>query len=299
MTDNPSGATDNACYRTPRAPAKPALTLCKQDEFLLNAWLHGRPATTARAYRADLQAFLRHSGKPLADTTLADLQAWDTALAAQAPASRARRLAAVRSLLAYAHKLGAVSSDPGRQMRVSKSTAGAPRALSETDVQRMIAAEPEPRRRAALRLLYVTGVRNAELCALRWRDLGATRKGGAEARITGKGGKLRTVLIPQAVWAELRELAPAARPDDAVIAARDGTPIRPRALHRLVRRAARRIGLAAVSPHWLRHAHASHALDRGAPVHVVQQGLGHASLNTTTRYLHVRTGDSAGAYLPA
>jgi site-specific recombinase XerD len=234
----------------------------------------------------------------LAAIGVPELQAWDTSLAASAPASRSRRLAAVRSMLAYGLRLGCLTIDPGRQIRVAKSTAGALRVLSESDVQRMIGAETDARSKVALRVLYVTGLRNAELCGLRRRDLVATKKGG-EVRFVGKGSKIRTVAIPTAVWRELLDLMPGAKPEDPAITGRDGKPLHPRALHRLVRRAARRAGLGAVSPHWLRHAHASHALDHGAPPHVVQQTLGHASLATTTRYLHVRHGDSSGSYLPA
>ena len=107
---------------------------------------------------------------------------------------------------------------------------------------------------------------------------------------------MRTVAVPAALWRELEQLAPGARPDAPVLPGADGKPHHPRALHRLVRRAARRAGLEA-SPHWLRHSHASHALDRGAPMHVVQQSLDHASLATTTRYLHVRCDDSSGNWL--
>jgi integrase/recombinase XerD len=70
-------------------------------------------------------------------------------------------------------------------------------------------------------------------------------------------------------------------------------------VHRAVRAAAKRAGLKpGVSPHWLRHSHASHALDRGAPPQVVQKNLGHASLATTTGYLHSRRGDHSANYLP-
>jgi site-specific recombinase XerD len=71
-------------------------------------------------------------------------------------------------------------------------------------------------------------------------------------------------------------------------------------VHRIVKAAAARAGLApAVSAHWLRHAHASHALDRGAPIHLVQATLGHASVATTGRYLHARPQDSSSRYLAA
>jgi len=77
-----------------------------------------------------------------------------------------------------------------------------------------------------------------------------------------------------------------------------GGPLSRVQVHRIVKSAAKRAGLKPnISAHYLRHAHCSHALDRGAPVHVVQQTLGHASLTTTTRYSHARPGDSSARYL--
>lgn len=297
LTDNPSGASDKLSYRKGPPMSEPRSNPQFSDDFLIRAWLHGRPATTERAYRSDAAAFLAYAGKPLSEIDAADLMAWDTSLAASAPASRSRRLAAVRSLLAYGLRLGCLTVDPGRQVRIAKNASAAIRVLTEADVQRMFGAETDPRSKVALRVLYLTGLRNAELCGLRRQDLVATKKGG-EIRVMGKGQKVRVVPLPQGVWRELLDLA-GAKPTDPAIPGRDGKPLHPRSLHRLVRRAARRAGLGAVSPHWLRHAHASHALDHGAPIHVVQQTLGHASLATTTRYLHVRHGDSSSSYLPA
>ena len=79
---------------------------------------------------------------------------------------------------------------------------------------------------------------------------------------------------------------------------RKSGPLDPSQVHRIVKAAAERAGLSAeVSAHWLRHAHASHSLDRGAPIHLVQQTLGHASVATTGRYLHARPTDSSARYL--
>ena len=79
---------------------------------------------------------------------------------------------------------------------------------------------------------------------------------------------------------------------------RRGGHLHPSQLLRIVRRAAKRAGITkAVSPHWLRHGHASHALDRGAPIHLVQATLGHASVATTGRYLHARPSESSSTYL--
>ena len=90
-----------------------------------------------------------------------------------------------------------------------------------------------------------------------------------------------------------------ADPGQAVFRSRRGGPLDPSRVRRIVYAAARKAGLEQrVSPHWMRHAHASHALDRRAPIHLVQATLGHASVATTGRYLHARPTESSGFYLP-
>ena len=116
--------------------------------------------------------------------------------------------------------------------------------------------------------------------------------------VLGKVGKTRAVLLPAGVWHELLARRGAAGPDEPVFRSRTGGPLDPSQVLRIVKAAARRAGIDAnVSPHWLRHGHASHALDRGAPVHLVAATLGHASIATTGRYAHARPSDSSSRYL--
>jgi integrase/recombinase XerD len=126
---------------------------------------------------------------------------------------------------------------------------------------------------------------------------------GGQITVFGKGGVTRAIQLPASVWKLVSGLHPAdANPDDPVFRSRKakhGGRLQPLAVLRIVRQAARRAGIELpVSPHWLRHAHASHALDRGAPIHLVQATLGHASITTTGRYLHARPHDSSSRFLP-
>lgn len=280
-------------------PQASSLPVSPADSVLIRAWTHNRPENTAAAYRRDATAFLAHAGKPLAEATLADLQAWDESMAGHAPASRARRLNAVRSLIKFAADMGAITADPARGLRIPKVSSDlAARIIAEPDVLRMIEVESDPRRRALLNLLYRCGLRASEAAGLRWRDMTARGKAGGEARILGKGGKARTVAIPLPLWRDLVALTPNAKPDAPAVPARDGSLLDRQAVFRAVKRAARRAGLSSrISPHGFRHSHASHALDRGAPPQVVMATLGHASLATTTRYAHARVGDSSTGYL--
>ena len=282
------------------APVNLTIRQADWDEQLLRLWLHGRSRHTVRAYAADAARFLLYIRKPLRELTLGDLQAFADTLEELAPASRARSLSAVKSLLAFAHRLGYLPYDVGAPLPVpGRKNSLAERILSEAEVHRMLALEANPRNGVLLRLLYAAGLRVSELCALQWRDLQPRGEGG-QVTVYGKGNKTRAVLLTKTTWGALQELRPeAAVPETPVFRSRKGGgALDPSQVARIVRSAARRAGIGAdVSPHWLRHAHASHALDRGCPIHLVQATLGHASVATTGGYLHARPTDSSSRYL--
>ena len=269
------------------------------DDRFIEIWLHGRSLHTQRAYASDVARLLSKAGKPLASITLADLQSFADSVAELSPASRYRTLSAVKSLLAFAHRIGYLPFDVGGALRLPAVRGRlAERILSEAGVHRMLSLESNERNRAILTLLYASGVRVSELCGLRWRDVQAN---GDSAQITvfGKGGKTRAIRLPVSVWELLTRLRGDADGVQPVFRSRKkGGALMPVAVLRIVRRAAQRAGIdVPVSPHWLRHAHASHALDRGAPIHLVQATLGHASITTTGRYLHAKPADSSSRFL--
>jgi integrase/recombinase XerD len=280
------------------APA-PVAPQAHSDPQLVEIWLHGRSSHTQRAYAADVARFASGAGKPLASITLTDLQNFADSLDDLAPASRYRVLSAVKSLLAFGHRIGYLPFDVGRVLRLPAIRSRlAERILSEADVQRMLGLEPNGRNRAILMLLYASGVRVSELCGLCWRDIQANGE-GVQITVFGKGAKTRAVQLPDSVAKVLGKVRGDAGQSDPVFRSRKQRgALEPAAVFRIVRQAAVRAGIElAVSPHWLRHAHASHALDRGAPIHLVQATLGHASITTTGRYLHARPKDSSSRFL--
>lgn len=270
------------------------------DAQLIESWA-ARSASphTRRKYRTTGQRFLAHLGRPLETATLADLQAFLATLDGKASATRANTAAALKSLFSFAQETGALALNVGKALKAPpvKNTL-AERILAEPDAMCMIALERDPRNRAFLTLLYGAGLRISEGIGLRWRDL-AAREGSGQATVYGKGGKTRIVLLSPNTWRLVQALQDAAEPDAFVFRAQpSGKGLSLTQAHRIVKRAAARAGLSAdVSAHWLRHAHASHALDRGAPIHLVQATLGHASVSTTGRYLHARPSESSAKFL--
>jgi site-specific recombinase XerD len=266
---------------------------------LIDLWLHGKSKNTVDSYRRYAERFFSHvNNKPLSDCTLMDIQMWIITLSGS---DNLKRLAvgAIKSLFSFAKELGVISSNLGILVKSPKAKNRlAERILTIEEVQLLINSTTNPRDRTLVRLLYFAGLRVSELCGLKWRDL-KSRGDGGQITVFGKGDKTRTVLVGAGMWREINQLKGYAKLDDPVfVSAKGGHLCRSMVFH-IVKNAANRALIEGnVSPHWLRHSHASHSLDRGAPIHLLQKTLGHSSVAITEMYLHARPTDSSGLYLP-
>jgi integrase/recombinase XerD len=269
------------------------------DEQLIALWLHERSRHTIRAYREDVKRLLAFVGwKPLRLVTLRDLQAFADTLTGEG-SSRGRVIASVKSLLSFGAKLGALPFNVGAALRkpAARDTL-ADRILTEDDTAKMLALT-EGSEHVLVRLLYAGGFRVSELVALRWKDLADAPNGGMFVTVHGKGDKTRTVRVSVKTANLVRAMRDGASPTAFVFPgrAKNGSTSAVQAW-RIVRAAAKRAGIEKnVSPHFLRHSHASHALDRGARVTCVRDTLGHSSIAVTDRYAHARPGESSGDVL--
>lgn len=273
------------------------------DARLIELWLHGRSPATQRGYRSEAERFLAHVAKRLYHVTLADLQGYADALEASVlqPATRRRMLAAVKSLFSFGHRLGYLPFDTAKPLRLpALRDTLAERIIEESSLLRMIDLEPNPRNAAMIALMYGAALRVSELVAVRWRDVQSRSRGEGQVTVFGKGGKTRTVLLSAKTFSRLSRLRGGAGDDSFVFASRKGGGrLNPSHVLRITKRAARRAGIArSVRNHDLRHSHATHSLERGAPISLVSQTLGHASISTTGRYLHARPDDGSSRYLP-
>ena len=283
------------------------------DAELISMWLHGRSDETQRAYKRDVISLLNFTGKAIQETTLADLQHFADSLTGKVT-SRARTLKSVKSLFTFSHKLGYVPMNVGAALLLPKVKEElAQRIMEESDAIRLIENEKDARNHAILRLMYHCGLRVSEVVSLKWQDVTA-RSEGAQISIFGKGGKTRQVLMSASMWKELQQLDGRFLGQERYIfqsrKGKAGTkPLDTSMVNRIVEDAAMRVGIAIyhdeqgkkhshVSPHWLRHAHASHSLDRGASINLVRDTLGHASIATTGKYSHARPNESSSKLLP-
>ena len=269
------------------------------DEQAVTLWLHGKAAHSQRAYALDIERFRAVCAKPLQTVTLADLQAFADSISELAPASQKRILSAVKSLLTFCQKIGYCPFNVGAALpvRMAKNTI-AERILPHEDITRIIEREDNPRNHAILRFLYESGCRVSELCGLAWRDVQPRDVGMAQVTIFGKGSKTRHVLISKRLYAELNRMRGEAGIEAPVFPSKTGKALDQPAVFRVIQAAARRAGIEqAVSPHWFRHASASHALDNGCPISLVKEQLGHSSLQVTSAYVHARPSDGLFKYL--
>lgn len=267
---------------------------------LISLWLHGKSANTVDGYRRYAERFFISVGnKPLGEITLMEFQLWEMSLKCSDNSKRVA-VGAIKSLFSFAKELGVISSNLGILVKSPKAKISlAERILTEEEVQNLINHATNPRDKAIIRLLYYAGLRVSELCALKWRDLKPRKDGGGQITVFGKGDKTRTVLVGKGIWRSVNDLKDYASKNDPVFVSREGGHLHRSMVFLIVKNAAKRAKIEGnVSPHWLRHSHASHSLDRGAPIHLLQKTLGHSSVAITEMYLHAKPTDSSGLYLP-
>ncbi|MDF5716649.1 MAG: tyrosine-type recombinase/integrase [Rhizonema sp. NSF051] len=273
------------------------------DKRLIDTWLHSLSESTQLGYKRCANEFLLWVKKPLSAVTLTDLEGWVETFTDIAPHTQRFKMAAVKSLLSKGRTIGLLDKNVSHGLGNPKiKDTLNERILSEQEVTAMIQSQTNNKRnQAILLLLYTAGLRVNELCSLCWKDL-SQRMPGGQLTIFGKGGKSRIILLPDSVWHHVSELRNNASADDPVFISRQkdsfGTALDQSQVNRIVALAATAAGInKKVSPHWLRHAHAIHSLNRGAPLDLVQKTVGHSSIATTSRYLNAHLDDSSALYL--
>jgi len=267
------------------------------DAFCDALWLEdGLAQNTIAAYRADLEQLETFLGGDLLAADEASVFAFLAAKQGRS-SSAARRVSSLKRFYQYCVREGLVRADPTLKLDPPKRAPRFPKSLSEHDIEALLASPDTAtamgmRDRAMLETLYATGLRVSELVALK---LHAANLQAGVARVLGKGAKERLVpLGEEAVhWIEryLNEVRPALKgrrePDALFITARGAGMTRQAFWHLVRRYGARAIPGKRLSPHVLRHAFATHLINHGADLRVVQMLLGHADISTTQIYTHV------------
>ncbi|HSD73482.1 MAG TPA: site-specific tyrosine recombinase XerD [Steroidobacteraceae bacterium] len=273
------------------------------NRFLDAVWMErGLSANTLAAYRADLTAlarWLEQKDVPIIKTARNDLLAfiaWRVEAGAR-PRSTARQLSSFRRFFRYLAREGVIREDPTAQIAMPKIGRSLPKSLSEDEVESLLTAPvvTDPlghRDRTMLEVLYATGLRVSELVNLKHNQVNLNQ---GVLRIVGKGNRERLIpLGEEAVrWLQQFVQGPRAeilldRQTDFLFPTRRGDKMTRQAFWHIIKRYARKAGVQKdLSPHTLRHAFATHLLNHGADLRVVQMLLGHSDLSTTQIYTHV------------
>jgi len=279
-------------------PVDPLIT-----RFLDAVWMErGLSSNTLAAYRADLVALARWlAGRHVAlpKTGRAELMEFIAARVhgGARPRSTARQLSSFRRFFRYLIRENLISEDPTAQIAMPKIGRSLPRSLTESEVEALLAAPAvaDPlghRDRTMLEVLYATGLRVSELVHLK---LGQVNMNQGVIRVLGKGNRERLIPLGEEAVRWLKSFIETARADilldrstDFLFPTRRGDRMTRQAFWHIIKRYARKASVDRdLSPHTLRHAFATHLLNHGADLRVVQMLLGHSDLSTTQIYTHV------------
>lgn len=296
-----TGLSKPSALPAPDAPAD--ATLAAVTRFLDAVWMErGLSSNTLAAYRADLTSLARWLAErdvQIMGTSRGDLQdfiAWRIQAGAR-PRSTARQLSSFRRFFRYFLREGVIREDPTAQIAMPKIGRSLPKSLTEDEVEALLAAPTvnDPlghRDRTMLEVLYATGLRVSELVNLRQGQVNLNQ---GVIRIVGKGNRERLIPLGEEAVRWLNEFARGPRNEillerqtDYLFPTRRGDRMTRQAFWHIIKRYARKAGVAKeLSPHTLRHAFATHLLNHGADLRVVQMLLGHSDLSTTQIYTHV------------
>ncbi len=260
------------------------------DRELILIWLGGKSDTTQVSYNSTLTKFIEFIAKPLSEVKLEDLQLWERGLKARFKLTTvANKVLVIKSLFSFGVKTGYLTLNVGSFLKTPKAKESlAEKILDVSDVKGLIKyGVRNERDRLLLSLMYGCGLRVSEVIGLTWDDLRSHSDGG-KATVFGKGSKTRIVLIPDKLWQQVKEFEKYHRVNQYVFISRHHNQMERSVVHRMIKRACKRAGIdERASAHWLRHSHASHSLEAGCNLRLLQQSLGHASVTTTEKYLHI------------
>lgn len=282
--------------------------LANIDQFLAFIGSRGRSKNTVTNYRVDLEQFREYLLRQgISDVSEIDTQSVRVYLSniigfGIAKSSAARKLSAVRGFIRWLSSREILDYGVAAGLKGPKLPSSLPRALSYEETEKLLTEGPElgkhyQRDRLVLELLYGSGLRVSELIDLNWENIETDQR---IIRVFGKGSKERLVPFGPSVKKLLEDwkvLSKEGNKGPLFVSEKGAERLTVRTVHRLVQRAALRVGIYGVSPHTLRHCFATHLLERGAPLRVVQELLGHESIAATQRYLSITAEQMKRSYI--
>lgn len=219
----------------------------------------------------------------------------------KSPTTKNFSLKVLSSLFSFLFKSGYIQRNPALVVGLEKvPDQFQSKILSKEQINRIIELETDISKKLLIKILYYTGLRISEALSLKVDSFRPSQEGGAFMTVIGKGTKVRTVFIPYEFYVEIQDYIQTHNINTGFLffdSLSNKALSRFQAL-RIIKAAAKRAKIHPMpSPHWFRHSSATHSIEAGAPIHVVQHTLGHSSINTTGKYLHASIDTSNASYL--
>ena len=276
---------------------QPQLTTATRDDQVIQMWLSQKAESTAKIYLYTLNQFLAFTENvPLSKLTYDDLIAWVGTLEGLAANTQRNKIAVIKSLFSFAEKLGYTTFNVTKIIKPPKAQDSlTERILSQDEVKAIINQPTSYRDKILLKTIYLLGLRVSEIVNLKWSDL-FIRDGKPILKVNGKGKKIRYLIIPDKLYNELLRLK---KPDNDIIfiSRKKQGKLGRETVFCIIQKAGKEALDKKVSPHFLRHSHATHSLANGCDLKLLSNNLGHGNIAITSRYIHANQDDCSSNYL--
>lgn len=268
-----------------------------QDDKVIELWLSRVNLRSRQTYHTTIRQFQVYFGfMPLHQITLEDLIQWQQMLSLRYSQNTQRsKVSIIKSLFNFAHRAGYLQINPVVLLRTPNAHPCLhERILTQAQVETVIINADSDRNELIAQTLYTLGLRVSEIVEMKWSDFSSTET-GVRLRIIGKGNKLRHINVPEYLYGYLQLL----RGDSPyVFKSRQGPKLTRQQVYNIIKKLGDRQNIK-LSPHYLRHSHATHSLAGGCPLKLLSNNLGHSNISITSNYLHANETDSSANYIPA
>ena len=279
------------------------LTKNIEDMTMIGSWIFQKSQKTQKYYKRVMRDFLQfYPGITLKSVEITHLALFLKAYGDHTNSTRNTYKNALSSFFSFATKTGYLPRNPALALDQLKSPDRMySKVLSRAQMEQMILKETSIRNQMILKIFYFTGLRVEELCSLKINSF-TQNDNGMLMTVIGKGRKVRSLHLPSELAEEIQSYIINLE-SEFLFTNQKNTfgvfqPLSHSQVFRIVKAAAKKAKLSVEpSPHWLRHTSATHAIEAGAPIHVVQRSLGHESISTTGKYLDLRPKESVGDYI--
>ena len=273
------------------------ITEAKHDHELIAMWLMDKSPATQRQYIYTIRQFFNFlENKAIASINHDDLKQWKKSLEGLSQNTVKSKLAVVKSLFSYASSLGYCHFNVAKSIKSPKAQDTlTERILTKSDVKAIVNNPDSKRNKLFIKTIYLLGLRVSEVVNLKWSDVLFTDE-GIKIKVNGKGNKIRYLIIPNSLYNELLSLRKTG--NDFIFVSRQGTgKLSRKQAYNIVRKNSENATNKKASPHYLRHSHATHALNNGCNIEQLSKDLGHGDIAITSRYIHVSGKDCSSNYL--